>query len=276
MSKSLIAISWAMGIALAAALIVAATALPAKADPPAQGGNSKMAPASPATNALQAAAKKNKYFFIFFWSDDTEQSRLMRGVFHAAMEKLTAKADAVEVQLGDAGEKEIVARYDVSRSPMPLVLAIAPNGAITKGLATNFDETQLQDAFVSPCTAECMKALQQRKLVLLCIEPASSQVKQVSLQAGVKDFAADKEYADAIKVVVLRAGDSAETAFLKDLQVDPRTTARVTVLMAPPGAVIGTFPGDVSKEELVAKLKSAQSGCCPGGKCGPGGCCGKK
>ncbi len=73
--------------------------------------------------------------------------------------------------------------------------------------------------------------------------------------------------------MVLHAGDAAEAAFLKDLRVDPKTTDRVTVLMAPPAAVVGTFTGEVTKEQLVAKLKAAQSGCCPGGKCGPGGCC---
>jgi hypothetical protein len=36
--------------------------------------------------------------------------------------------------------------------------------------------------------------------------------------------------------------------------------------MAPPGSVVGTFVGDVSKDELIAKLKSASS-------CGPGCSC---
>jgi hypothetical protein len=264
-----------LALSLAALLGLAVMTDGAKADPPVNGANTPAA-VSPGAKALQAAAKNNKYLFIFFWRDDTGQSRAMRGVFKAAMEKLTDKADTVEIQTTDPDEQQIVARYDVSRSPLPLVMVIAPNGAITKAVATRFDEEQLRDAIVTPCTAECMKALQQRKLVLLCVEPATAQVKEVSLQRGVQEFTADKEYADAAKVVVLKAGDAAEAAFLRDLQVDPKTSVRVTVLMAPPGAVIGTFQGDVSKEEFVAKLKSAQSGCCPGGKCGPGGCCGKQ
>ena len=46
--------------------------------------------------------------------------------------------------------------------------------------------------------------------------------------------------------------------------------------MAPPGTVVGKFDGAVTKNELVAKLASAQSACGPGGKCGPGGCGPKK
>ena len=118
-----------------------------------------------------------------------------------------------------------------------------------------------------------MKALQDRKLVLLCVEPASPQVKQVSLQPGVQEFRADEEYVKNSQVVFLDAGDAAEAGFLKDLRVDPKTTAKVTVLIAPPAKVVGTFVGEVTKDQLVAKLKEAQSCCCPGGKCCPGGCC---
>ncbi len=41
------------------------------------------------------------------------------------------------------------------------------------------------------------------------------------------------------------------------------------MVTSPDCFVVGTFSGEVTKEQLVAKLKSAQSGCCPGGKCGP-------
>ena len=129
------------------------------------------------------------------------------------MAKLTDKAEAVEIQVADPAEGPIVARYDVSRAPMPLVLAIAPNGAITKGLPTQFDEDQLRQAFVSPCTAECMKALQAHKLVLLCVGPASPQGKQVSLPKGVAATSPPtSNMPDHSKVVVLHPGDEAETS----------------------------------------------------------------
>ena len=181
----------------------------------------------------------------------------------------------VSIQATDPAEKRIVDKYGVSRAPMPLVLAVAPCGAVTKAFTKAFDEQQLRTAFVSPCTAECMKALQERKLVLLCVEHVPPQIRQVSLQKGVQDFTTDQQYAKNSAVVILNADDPAEAAFLKDLRVDPRDKRRVTVLMSPPGTVIGTFAGDVTEAQLVAKIKSAQSGCCPGGKCGPGGCCPK-
>jgi hypothetical protein len=271
MSKRVLSARFVAGLSLAVMLGLALNANTAKAAAPAEG--SAPAVASRATAALDAAAKNNKYLFIFFWRDDTQQSRAMRSVFQTTLAKMTDAADSIEIQTDDATEKQLVARYGVSRSPMPLVLAIAPNGAVTKGLPTRFDESQLRQGLVSPGTAECMKALQDRKLVLLCVEPASAQGKQAAVQQGVAEFTADKQYAENSKVMFLSAGDPAEGAFLKDLRVDPKTAARVTVLISPPAAVIGSLTGDVTKAQLVDKLKSAQSGCCPGGKCGPNGCC---
>ena len=50
----------------------------------------------------------------------------------------------------------------------------------------------------------------------------------------------------------------------------------MTVFLAPPGAMIGKFGSEASKEVLMAKLAAAQSNPCGGGKCGPGGCGPKK
>jgi hypothetical protein len=222
--------------------------------------------------AIARAAAAQKYVFIFFWREKNPQTDKAWGVFQPAAAKLADAAEVVSIQMTNPAEKKVVDAYDVSRAPMPLVLSVAPCGAITKAFTGTFDESHLRTALVSPCTAECMKALQDRKLVLLCVAHPSPQVQQVSLQKGVQDFTTDREYAQASKVVVLDAGDPAEAPFLKSLQVDPRTNAPVTVLMAPPGSVVGTFVGDVTKAQLVAKLKAAQSSCCPGGKCGPGGC----
>ena len=53
----------------------------------------------------------------------------------------------------------------MSRAPMPLVLAIAPNGAITGGFPTRFEEEQLLGAFATPGTQKVIKSLQEGKLV---------------------------------------------------------------------------------------------------------------
>lgn len=227
---------------------------------------------SKGTAAIQRAAAADKYLFVFFWREKSQQTDAMWSVLQSAMSKVADRAESAAINVSDPAEKAMVAKFGVDRSPLPLVLALAPNGAITKGFPSKFTEDQLAQAFVSPGTAKVLKGLQARKLVLLSVQSRSPYVRQVSLQQGVADFAADARYGGATEIVTIDPADPAEASFLQDLQVDPRAAAQTTVLIAPPGSVVGTFTGNVTKEQLVAKLASAQSGCCPGGKCGPGGC----
>ena len=97
------------------------------------------AAASPGATAIKKAAKANKYLFIYFWKDDAQHSSPVRGVFQSAMAKMSDTAESVEIQTTDPAEQQIVTRYGVSRAPMPFVLAVVPNGAMTKGFPTRFD-----------------------------------------------------------------------------------------------------------------------------------------
>ena len=227
-------------------------------------------PTSKGMAAIGRAAKNGKYLFIFFWKENDPQTRSMFGVFKSAMDKTSESADSVNLQVSDSNEKPVVDKFDVSRAPMPLVLALAPNGAITKGFSVKFTEQQLRQAFVSPGTAKCLKALQGRKLVLLCVQNQQTQFSQIALE-GASKFKADTRFANAAEIVTVNPSDKTETSFLQALQVDPKTPQAVTVLLAPPGKPIARFTGAVSKEQIAAKVASAQTQCCPGGKCGPGG-----
>ena len=55
----------------------------------------------------------------------------MKGVFDTAMAKMTDRADAMAINIGDPAEKPIVDKFGARGAPMPVVLAIAPTGAAT-------------------------------------------------------------------------------------------------------------------------------------------------
>ena len=220
--------------------------------------------------AVIQAAADNKYLFAFFWSSDSDQTAAMKKVFEEATAKVADRAATVSVRVNDPAERGIVKKYDLERAPMPLVLAIAPNGAITGGFPTQFDEQQLLDAFASPGTEKCMKALQDGKLVFLCVQNDSTKSNEDALR-GVQDFKSDERYASATEVVVLDPCDTDEASFLGDLKIDPQTTTAVTAFLAPPGTVIAEYQGATTKETLITALQQANTGCGPGG-CGPGGC----
>jgi len=222
--------------------------------------------------AIDRAASTGKYIFVFFWKEKNEQTDKAWSAFQSAAAKFAKSADVVSIQITDPAEKQIVDRYGVSRAPMPLVLAVAPCGAITKGFNKGFGEKEIQESFVSRCTERCMKALQSRKLVFICVVDQPGPQGQSSIPQGVEDFKADARYGRATEVILVSASDKSEAELLAEMQVDARTPKPVAVFLAPPGAMIGKFDGRATKEQIIAKLASAQSGCCPGGKCGPGGC----
>ncbi len=220
--------------------------------------------------AIRQAADAGKYLFLFSSKTDDDQTLAMRKVFDKAMEKVADRAQSIAVNITDPSEKAVVAKFDLSRAPMPLVLAMAPNGAITGGFPTKFEEQQLLSAFTTPGTEKVMKHLQDGKLVFVCVQNGKTKSNDAAMQ-GVREFRADARFASATEIVMLDPADSAEASFLADLKVDAKTEEAVTLFMAPPGSAIGEYKGATDKAELVATLQKASSGCA-GGQCGPGGC----
>ena len=259
----------AMGVTTAAGQDRVAPA-PSSPAPPAR------ATISPGQAAIDRAAGANKYAFVFFWKEQDRQTDAVWNAFQPAVGRVADSAEYVSVRTTDPAEKALVDRYDAGRAPMPLILAIAPNGAITKAFPGKFDERELAAAFVSPCTQRCLKALQDRRLVFLCVRDWPPEARTVAIPRGVADFRADARFAQATEIVLLNVRDERESSVLRELAIDPRTATPVTVFLAPPGTTIGRFGDTVTKNELAAKLSSAQSGPCAGGKCGPNGCGPKK
>jgi len=217
---------------------------------------------------INRAAKANKYMFVFFYRDEDEPTKAARKAFDAALGKLADRALSVAVNVTDPLEREVVVKYGLDRAPTPLVLALAPNGAVTRSFAGPLIESQLETAFVSPCMQKSLKALQDRKLVFICVQNGKTQHNAEATQ-GVKEFAADAQYAKTTEIIALDPADAAEESFLTRLKVDPQTEEAVTVFLAPPGTIVGTYKGEIKKDVLVAAAKTAAKGCTPGGSCCP-------
>jgi hypothetical protein len=221
--------------------------------------------------AMEKAASAKKYLFALFRKEEDSQTSAMRAVLEAVLEEVADKADSVEVNVTASSERAIVDKFDLDRAPMPLILAIAPNGAITGGFPTKVEKQKLLDAFASPGTEKCMKQLQDNKLVFLCVQNGKTRSNDEAMK-GVRDFKADARFAQATEIVMLDPTDTAEAGFLKDLQIDRTADTAVTVFLAPPGTPVAIYEGATSKDEFVTTLQKASSACGPGGVCGPGGC----
>lgn len=220
--------------------------------------------------AIRQAADAKKYIFMFFSKADDDQTHAMRKVFDKAMERVADRAQWIAVDVKDSSEKAIVTKFQLDRAPMPLVLAMAPNGAITGGFPQKVEEQQLVDAFATPVTEKVMKHLQDGKLVFVCVQNGKTKSNDAAMQ-GVRDFKADSRFSGATEIVMLDPTDSVEASFLADMKIESNTEEAMTVFLAPPGSAVAEYKGATNKEELVATLQKASTGCGPGG-CGPGGC----
>jgi hypothetical protein len=142
----------AIAAALLAASATAATAQDRVARAPSTAGQTAPAGVSQGQAAIDRVAAAQKFAFIFFWKEKTPQTDKAWSTLQTAATQWSDAAVVVSIKVTDPAEKPVVDRYGVSRAPMPLVLAVAPCGAITKAFTGTFDEKQLRAAFVSPGT----------------------------------------------------------------------------------------------------------------------------
>lgn len=226
----------------------------------------------PAAEAMERAGNSGKYVLALFYRDDDEQKANARIMLESARAKISRKSDIVEINVTDPAEKDIVSKFNVSRSPMPLVLMLAPNGAIMTGApAARLDENKLVEAVGTKGSEQVIKALQEKNMVALCVQNGKTTDNRSAMR-GVEEFVKDPKYAPTTAVVTIDPSDPEEAKFLSKLKLDPNSEIATTALLAPPGAVIGTFQGATTMEKLVASVQEAAK---PKSGCGPAGCGGK-
>ena len=131
----------------------------------------KQSKQGPGLLALRRAAKAKKYTFVYFYKTKAQQNGSMKQALDKAMPKLARRADSIAIDVTLSAEKGIVDRFKIGRMPMPMVLAVAPNGAVTLAAALKVEEKKLLAAIVSPALEQTLGALQKGKYVVLCRTP---------------------------------------------------------------------------------------------------------
>ena len=218
--------------------------------------------------AIRQAAVVNRHVFLFIYDKNDDQTKTARKALESAVGKMADKADSAAVDRSAPAEKAIVEKYGLDTAPMPLILAVAPNGVVTGGFPANqLSEEKLQGALASPAMQKCLKALQERKLVILCAQNAATKANSEAM-SGVQAFKDDDRFSQITEIVKLDPADAGEAAFMAKIQLDPKTDQAMTLVMAPPGAIVASFKGATDKVTLFTAI---QKGCSSGG-CSSGAC----
>lgn len=222
----------------------------------------KQPPATATQGVIYQAAQDGKYTFLMFYKQKDAASDVMAATLKETLADKSEQAVVAYVQVGNPAEQALISKYDVGRAPMPLIIALAPNGAMTGMFTQKVTAEKLSEAFVTPTMMFAMKNLQENKLVLVTVQGSAKAPAPVAI----KDFQGDPHFKDRIVTASMSAGDPQEARFVGQMQIDSKSKATHTVLLAPPGVMVGKFDAVASKDEIAAALAKAGK-CCDDPNC---------
>jgi len=209
--------------------------------------------------AIEKAGKKNKYLFLVFYKQGDQSSKEMKRVVGQAEKELSARANVVYVDIANESEQATIKKYGIDRSPIPITLVMAPNGAIVTGFPGNVNEDQLRNAFVSPKMAEIVKAIQDRKLVFLLVTNDAMKYSKENIE--VAEQVAANELQGYAEVIVVDPRDEREVMLLKQCQID-RNVNETMLVFINGGRIMCKSTGRLTPDGL---LQEIMTGCSPSG-----------
>jgi len=86
---------------------------------------------STARQAPRRVPCEQKYAFVVFYKDDTKARQAVAQVVADEVNKRQDRAAPVYVQITNPFNKAVVDQFAVHRAPVPLIMPVAPNEAIT-------------------------------------------------------------------------------------------------------------------------------------------------
>lgn len=212
---------------------------------------------------LQQAQQAGKFTFVVFYRDNSPQTQKMLQAVQQTVanrgQQTTMAAASVTAPEGQA----MAEQFNVSRAPMPITVAVAPNGAVTGLFPRQVAKANLDAAVVPPVMMECMKQLQDQKLVFVCL----TQSEQAAVPAGVRALQLDSQFKDRMALVALNVQNTAEARLMQQLKVDVnQVQGPYAALIAPPGVLVGHFNGTSSADQIAAAIHKAGQ-CCEDPNC---------
>jgi hypothetical protein len=220
--------------------------------------------------AFMAATSAQKHLFMYFYAPGKNDPKVHK-LFVSAMQKLGGAAQSVEINIKDKTETALVQKFRLEQAPLPLVLVIAPNGAIVGGYPNGrITEDVLMGSLASPCFQRCLRGLQENKIILLCAYPSDPTKPGPQIPKGVLDFYSDPKYQPTTKIITLDPSNMAEKRLIGLLHLDPSSKEMTTCILAH-GSMVASLPGAVKKKDIVDALTKSSSPRMPGGPGGPGG-----
>jgi hypothetical protein len=175
--------------------------------------------------------------------------------------KQNKKSVMVELDRSNAANVDLVGKYRLATIPVPMILALNPNGAISGAIQPDKATPEaLAKMIPSPKKAEIISALSQGNAVFItAYRKGMASVETVNNSCA----AACQQMAGKSVQVKVDMDDPAEAGFLTDMKINMASTEPVTMVANPQGQIAGSFTGDVQVTQLVTTAIKKVGGCCP-------------
>jgi hypothetical protein len=230
-----------------------------------QAGTPRVAAVPAPGNANSAAAGKQAtpFTYIFFHKQNDPSTQQFAETIRKGVARRPEQVNWSSVDVNDQANAAVVAKYGVSRAPMPLALCVANNGAITAVFTRRPNDETLDRALVTPAMVNVTKALQDKKIVVVHVKAT----KDAPLPYGAFEFTADPAFKARTTVIDVVANDPAEQRFLKDMEFNAASLRESSVVvMAPPSVLVGKFAASATMSDIATKLHAAGK-CCNDPNC---------
>lgn len=219
-------------------------------------------PAADPLDELRQAQANGKYVLLCMWRDNKPATTDFRRRFTEAAAVEAARAVAIETRFDFNDEKsyKVISALGLQRAPMPLVLALAPNGAVTKAFP-QIPAEGFKAAFVGPVFLSCLKHMQDGRMTAIVIGNSALPGSADAL-AVAKAFAAQPAESTYTKVVSVDPTDKAEADLFKALELPANPDAATIALILPQGQLLEKFHHPIKLEQLQAAMSKAIAGGC--------------
>jgi hypothetical protein len=227
-----------------------------------------------AESVIRTAARQGRYVFITFYQKSDPASTKMLADVKKLGGKLSKKAVFTTANVGDSAHKGLMKRYGIDTSPVPITIVLAPNGAATAEFPREITVTDFSSVFVSRGQADVLKALQDQKMAVICLQNSKTKHNAQSYAAA-KGLEKNIQFEGLVRVIKIDPSSRAESGFLKSLKLSTSPKEAQIAVVASVGKVLGKFSGAVTTGMVVDGLNEALGGgssnCGPSGGCAPGG-----
>lgn len=216
-----------------------------------------------ANAALEKAQQAGQFTFVVFYRDNTSPTQKMLSVVQQAVASHGERTTMTTASMATPEGQALAEQFKVSRAPMPMTVAVAPNGAVTGLFSRQVAKANIDAAIVPPVMMECMKQLQDQKLVFVCL----TESDQAAVPAGVRALQLDPLFKDRMALIALNVRSVEEARLMQQLKVDAKQVqGPYAALIAPPGVLVGHFTGTSTAEQIAAAIHKAGK-CCDDPNC---------